>query len=172
MCPPKVGRFPTQESPLTVAFRSIVVTLAIVMFVVSRPMFAQSGSTSLTHTVSVTVQPRVKVVVRNVATQPAAPVAGSASASGAGGLALSVTATRPWMLLIGAAAENGAHSRQILVGQRDTASSAQAGALTVASGSGIGSVVDASISIAGADTPAGKRGSENDGALALTIVAP
>jgi len=76
------------------------------------------------------------------------------------------------MLLIGAAAENGAHSRQILVGQRDTASSVQDGALTVASGSGIGSVVDASISIAGGDTPAGKRGNQNDGALALTIVAP
>ena len=69
MCPPKVGRFPTQESPLTIAFRTIVMTLAIATFVVSRPMFAQSGSTSLTHTVSVTVQPRVKVVVRNVATQ-------------------------------------------------------------------------------------------------------
>ena len=154
-----------------VAFRSIVMTLAIAMFVV-RPMFAQSGSTSLTHTVSVTVQPRVKVVVRNVATQPAAPVAGSASASGAEGLALGVTATRPWMLLIGAPAENGAHSRQLLVGQRNTASSVQAGALTVASESGIGSVVDASISITGADTAASKRGSQNDGALALTIVAP
>ncbi len=172
MCPPKVGRFPTQESPLTVAFRSIVMTLAIAMFVVSRPMFAQSGSTSLMHMVSVTVQPRVKVVVRNVATQPGAPVAGSANASGAGGLALSVTATRPWILLIGAAAENGAHSRQTSVGQRDTASSVRAGAFTIASESGIGSVVDASISIAGVDTAASKRGSQNEGALALTIVAP
>ena len=36
MCPQKVGRFHTQESPLTVAFRSIVMTLAIAMFVVSR----------------------------------------------------------------------------------------------------------------------------------------
>ena len=157
---------------MTVAFRSIVMTLAIAMFVVSRPMYAQSGSTSLTHTVSVTVQPRVKVVVRNVATQPAAPVAGSASASGAEGLALSVTATRPWILLIGAPAEKGAHSRQILVDQRNAASSVQAGAFTVASESGIGSVVDASISITGADTAASKRGSQNDGALALTIVAP
>jgi hypothetical protein len=157
---------------LTVAFRSIVMTLAIVMFVVSRPMFAQSGSTSLTHTVSVTVQPRVKVVVRNVATQPAAPIAGSASASGAQGLSLSVSATRTWLLLIGAAAENGAHSRQILVGQRDTASSVQSRAFTVASESGHGSLVDASISITGADTAASERGSQNDGALALTMVAP
>jgi hypothetical protein len=172
VCPPKVGRFPTQESPLTVAFRSIVMTLAIAMFVVSRPVLAQPASSSLTHTVSLTVQPRVKVVVRNVATQPGAPVAGSVSASSAEGLALSVTATRPWMLLVGTAAENGAHSRQILVGQRNTASSAQAGAFKVASESGISSVVDASISINGADTAASNRGSQNDGAFALTIVAP
>ena len=157
---------------MTVAFRSIVATLAIATFVVSSPVLAQSGSTSLTHTVSVTVQPRVKVVVRNVATQPAAPVAGSASAFGAEGLALSVTATRPWILLIGGPAEKGAHSRQILVGQRNAASSVQVGAFTVASESGIGAAVDASISIAGADTAASKRGSQNDGALALTIVAP
>jgi len=147
-------------------------TLAIAMLVVSRPLFAQSGSTSLTHTVSVTVQPRVKVVVRNVATQPAAPVAGSASASGAEGLALSVSATRPWLLLIGAPAGNGAQSRQILVGQRDTTSSIQTGAFTVASESNVGSVVEASISTGGADIAASKREIQNDGTVMLTILAP
>src|SRR6202162_6636177 len=92
--PPKVGRFPTQESPLTVAFRSILATLAIAVIGV-RPVLAQPGSSSLTHTVSVTVQPRVQVVVRNVAAQPAASVAGSTTVEG---LALSVSATRPWTL--------------------------------------------------------------------------
>jgi len=145
VCPPKVGRFPTQESPLTVAFRTIVMTLAIAMFVVSRPMFAQSGSTSLTHTVSVTVQPRVKVVVRNVATQPGAPVAGSATLAG---LAVSVSATRPWTLLIGSPSGNDARSSQTLSG----------------------SVVEASISTGGA-APS-KPGSQDDGAVMLTIVAP
>jgi len=172
VCALKLGRFPTQESPLTVAFRSIVTTLVISVIGVSRPVLAQAGSSSLTHTVSVTVQPRVKVVVRNVAPRPVTSVSGSATTTGAEGLALSVSATRPWMLLIGAPGENGAHSRQILVGRRDTTSSAQAGAFTVASESNIGSGVEAIFSITGADTAASKRGSQNDGALALTIVAP
>lgn len=130
---------------MTVAFRRIVMTLAVAMFVVSRPMFAQSGSTSLMHTVSVTVQPRVKVVVRNVVAQSAASVAGSATPEG---LALSVSATRPWMLLIGSPSGNGARSRQTLSGQGDVASSTQARPFTMASGS------------------------QNDGAVVLTIVAP
>jgi hypothetical protein len=90
---------------LTVAFRSIVATLAIAVIGV-RPVLAQPVSSSLTFTVSLTVQPRVKVVVRNVAAQPAAPVAGSTTAEG---LALSVSASRSWMLLIGFPAGNGAH---------------------------------------------------------------
>jgi hypothetical protein len=167
VCPPKVGRFPTQESPLPVAFRSIVMTLAIAMFVESRPVFAQSGSTSLTHTVSVTVQPRVKVVVRNVATQPGAPVTGSTTLEG---LALSISATRPWTLLIGTPSGNGARSRQTLSGQRDVASSTQAGPFTMTSESNVGSVVEASISTGGA--AASKPGSQNDGAVMLTMVAP
>jgi hypothetical protein len=168
VCPPKVGRFPTQESPLTVAFRSIVMTLAIALFVVPRPMHAQSGSNSLTHTVSVTVQPRVKVVVRNVAAQPATSVTGSATADG---LALSVSATRPWTLLISSPSGNGARSRQTLSGQRDVASSTQAGPFTMTSESNVGSVVEASISTGGAETAASKLGSQNDGVM-LTMVAP
>jgi hypothetical protein len=167
VCLPKVGRFPTQESPLTVAFRSVVATLAIAVIGVSRPVLAQSGSSSLTHTLSVTVQPRVKVVVRNVAAQPAASVAGSATAEG---LTLSVNATRPWMLLIGSPTGNGARSRQTLSGQRDVASSTQAGPFTMTSESKGGSLVEASISTGG--VAASKPGSENDGAVMLTIVAP
>jgi len=169
VCPPKAGRFPTQESQLTVAFRSIVMTLAIAMFVVSLPMFAQAGSTSLTHTVSVTVQPRVKVVVRNVAAQTAALVAGSTTVAG---LALTVSATRPWTLLIGSPSGNDARSRQTLSGQRDVASSTEARAFAMTSESNVGSVVEASISTGGAETAASKSGSQNGGAVMLTIVAP
>ena len=171
MCPLKAGRFPTQESPLTVAFRSIVTTLAIAAMGITRPMLAQPGSSSLTHTVSVTVQPRVKVVVRSVASQPAAAVSGSPTASGAAAPALSVSATRPWMLLIGSPTGNGA-SRQILSGQRDVASSTLTGPFTVTSESNVGSVVEASISTGGAGTAASKPGSQDDGAVMLTIVAP
>jgi hypothetical protein len=154
VCAPKAGRFPTQESPLTVAFRSIVATLAIAVICV-RPVLAQPGSSSLTHTVSVTVQPRVKVVIGNVAGQPAGSVAGSMIAQG---LALRVSATRPWMLLIGSPAGNGPRPRQILSGQRDVASSTQAGPFTMTSKSNVGSVLDASISTGGVDTAANKPG--------------
>jgi hypothetical protein len=167
MCLPKVGRFPTQESPLTVAFRSIGATLAIAVISVSRPVLAQSGSSSFTHTLSVMVQPRVKIVVRNVAAQPAASVAGSATAEG---LALSVSATRPWMLLIGSPSGNSTRSRQTLSGQRDVASSSQTGPLTMTSESNVGSAVEASISTGG--VAATKAGTQNDGAVMLTIVAP
>src|SRR3954471_15297758 len=60
------------------------------------PAFGQQASSvSLTHTVSVTVPPRVKVQVGAVA--PA--VKSSASSSGA--LSISVNATQSWILSIG-----------------------------------------------------------------------
>jgi hypothetical protein len=72
---------------------------------ISRPMVAQQASVSLTHTVSVTVPPRVKVQVRN-----AVPVVQSAtrvsSTQATDGLSLSVNATQPWTLSVGSAADS------------------------------------------------------------------
>ena len=69
----------------------------------SRPAVAQQGSSvSLTHTVTVTVPPRVRVQVGSLA-----PVAQSASRvtalQGTDGLALSISATQSWTLAIGSA---------------------------------------------------------------------
>ena len=71
--------------------------------IISRPAVAQLGSSvSLTHTVTVTVPPRVRVQVGSLA-----PVAQSASRvtalQGTDGLALSISATQSWTLAIGSA---------------------------------------------------------------------
>jgi len=67
----------------------------------SRSAVAQHGaSVSLTHTVTVTVPPRVKVQVANAQVAPSAVrVAGQPTTNG---LALSINATQPWTLSIGA----------------------------------------------------------------------
>jgi len=71
--------------------------------IISRPAVAQLGSSvSLTHTVTVTVPPRVRVQVGSLA-----PVAQNASRvtalQGTDGLALSISATQSWTLAIGSA---------------------------------------------------------------------
>jgi len=71
--------------------------------IISRPAVAQQGSSvSLTHTVTVTVPPRVRVQVGNLS-----PVVQSASRvtamQGTDGLALSISATQSWTLAIGSA---------------------------------------------------------------------
>lgn len=81
----------------------IVMAAAIGIAILSRSSAAQHGSsTSLTHTVSVTVPPRVKV---QVGTLSSASVK-SVSVASAQGLALSVSATRAWVLSIGSAASS------------------------------------------------------------------
>lgn len=91
-------------------FRSILTTLALGTAIISRPAIAQHGSSaSLTHVVTVTVPPRVKVQVARVATSVATAsvataVAVSANKGAVQGLALSVSATRDWVLSIGSSA--------------------------------------------------------------------
>jgi spore coat protein U-like protein len=80
--------------------RSALTALALGSALISRSAVAQHGaSVSLTHTVSVTVPPRVKVQVGSAQVAPsAARVSGQPSANG---LSLSVSATQPWTLSIG-----------------------------------------------------------------------
>jgi hypothetical protein len=67
----------------------------------SRSAAAQHGaSVSLTHTVTVTVPPRVKVQVGNA--QVAASAVRASGQPSTNGLALSINATQPWTLSIGA----------------------------------------------------------------------
>jgi hypothetical protein len=80
----------------------IVMTVAIGIAILSRSAVAQHGSSaSLTHTVSVTVPPRVKVQVGAVASSVQ-----QGSKASAQGLALSISATRAWVLSIGSDASS------------------------------------------------------------------
>jgi sulfur carrier protein ThiS len=103
---------PTAEQWLTVlealkmvGLRRSLLAAAIGTAMISRPAAAQhASSSSLTHTVSVTVPPRVKVQVGAFATTAAAAVkVGNISAS-TQGLSLSVSATQAWVLSIGSGA--------------------------------------------------------------------
>src|SRR6267142_6828605 len=83
--------------------RCMLTALVLGSAIISRPAVAQLGSSvSLTHTVTVTVPPRVRVQVGSLA-----PVAQSASRvtalQGTEGLALSISATQSWTLAIGSA---------------------------------------------------------------------
>lgn len=84
--------------------RGLVVGLVLSSAMVSIPARAQIGaSVSLTHTVSVTVPPRVKVQVANLAVP--APVSNRVSSSqvNVGGLSLAINASQAWVLAIGSA---------------------------------------------------------------------
>jgi len=86
--------------------RRTLTLLALGSAIASRAAGAQHGSsTSLTHTVSVTVPPRVKVQVTSAA--PTIQKAGlvASSQTTIDGLALSVSATQSWTLSISAAAD-------------------------------------------------------------------
>ena len=86
---------------LSMVRRHVLSAMVLASAVISRPALAQLGaSVSLTHTVTVTVPPRVKVQVSGAQSAPAATrVSGQQSANG---LALSINATQPWTLSIGA----------------------------------------------------------------------
>jgi hypothetical protein len=79
------------------ATRRMLAALVLGTALVARPALGQQGSSvSLTHTVSVTVPPRVKVQVGTVA-------ATTTSSTQSGALSVSVSATQAWVLSIGSA---------------------------------------------------------------------
>src|SRR6266446_7419816 len=83
-----------------VRLRCVMIAIVLGTAVISPRAGAQGSSVSLTHVVSVTVPPRVKVQVTNVA--PAVQTAASVSSkqTPTDGLALSISATQSWTLSI------------------------------------------------------------------------
>ena len=82
--------------------RGLVVGLVLSSAMIAIPARAQIGSSvSLTHTVSVTIPPRVKVQVASLAFS--APVSSKVSSSqvSVGGLGLTINASQAWVLAIG-----------------------------------------------------------------------
>ena len=94
--------------------RGLVVGLVLSSAMVSIPARAQIGaSVSLTHTVSVTVPPRVKVQVANLAVPAIAPSRVSSSQVNVGGLSLAINASQAWVLAIGSASSSSARKSQL-----------------------------------------------------------
>lgn len=88
--------------------RGILAAFAIGSAIISLPAGAQSGSSaSLTHTVSVTVPPRVKVQVANLSV-PTLGVVKNASETKTDGLTLTINASRAWVLTAGSAPDAAA----------------------------------------------------------------
>ena len=87
------------------ARRFALTAIMLASALLSRSAVAQHGaSVSLTHTVTVTVPPRVKVQVANAQVAPSAVrVSGQRSTNG---LALSINATQSWTLSIGASGKS------------------------------------------------------------------
>jgi hypothetical protein len=135
--------------------RSILTALALGTAIISRPAVAQRGSSSsLTHVVSVTVPPRVKVQVGKISSSVVAAVKAPASIVSVGGLAVSVSATRSWVLAIG----SGATPAQLTVASG-----------TLVSDPGAGTVFFRNANVAG-QAAAGAGG--NGEPVVLTVFAP
>ncbi len=73
---------------------------------ISSVAVSQQSSVSLIHVVTVTVPPRVKVQVSNLAAAAPSAVSGSSIQSTTNGLALSIRATQSWALSIGSAGKS------------------------------------------------------------------
>jgi hypothetical protein len=86
--------------------RGILAGLVVSTSIMAHPANAQSrASTSLTHTVVVTVPSRVKVQVASLAASTPASIRVSAGELNTVGLGLTVKATQAWVLSIGSASD-------------------------------------------------------------------
>jgi hypothetical protein len=82
-----------------VGYRRTLLAVALGMTIISLPARAQQGSSGLTNTVTVTVPPRVKVKVAALSASPTLLSVGSAKEP-TQGVALTINATRTWILSI------------------------------------------------------------------------
>lgn len=158
-----------------VRFDGCLIAVLVGAAALAQPAAAQSrnGSSSLTHVVSVTIGPRVKVQVsplsmvpRNVPT--AVRVAASQSASN--GLALTVHANQAWVLAIKSPNADASRRSKLLwsnsaAGQFTAISAADS---LLASGTGSSAPVDTTVVFRGTATSSSTAGQ----AVVLTISAP
>jgi hypothetical protein len=102
----------SSEALKMVGYRRTLMAVALGMTMISLPAKAQQASSSLTHIVTVTVPPRVKVEVAALSATPTLLAVGSAKEP-TQGVALTVNATRTWILSIGSARTSSATSSNI-----------------------------------------------------------
>lgn len=94
--------------------RGIMAAVAIGSAVIALPAGGQTGSSvSLTHTVSVSVPPRLKVQVANLAFSSQASAGVSSVQPKAAGLSITVNATQAWVLSIGSGSHAAASKSRV-----------------------------------------------------------
>jgi hypothetical protein len=154
--------------------RGLVVGLVLGSAVVSVPARAQIGaSVSLTHTVSVTVPPRVKVQVANLAFSAPVPASVSSSQMNVGGLSLTINATQAWVLAVGSSSSASApksHLQWSTDGNSGFSTMTTAGA-AVASGVTAYKPKAANLFFRNGASAAGQGGADAE-SVVLTISAP
>jgi hypothetical protein len=151
-----------------------IITAAFAFAILAQSAVGQS-SASLTHTVSVTVPPRVKVQVGAIALS-ATPMTGSAALKeSTQGIALSVNATRAWVLSIASAQASRSHAASIRW-SRDANSgfaSLATGDITIASGALSAQPKSADVFFRGMDAAAERNGADaRQAPVVLTVAAP
>jgi len=94
--------------------RGIMAAVAISSAIISLSAGGQVGSSvSLTHTVSVSVPPRLKVQVANLAFSRQAAAIVSSVPPQAAGLSITVNATQAWVLSIGSGSRSAASKSRV-----------------------------------------------------------
>ena len=154
-----------------VRLRCMLTAIVLGTALVSHSAVAQGSSVSLTHVVTVTVPPRVKVQVSNVAPATQTTTTVSSRRTPTDGLALSISATQSWTLSITSAGKTSdiqwSHDRTsgfATIGGRDA---------MVASGTLSQVPTAATVFFRNATTtePANRDGASESDAVVLTVVA-
>ena len=156
--------------------RGVVAGLVIGSAAIALPAAGQSAaSVSLTHTVNVTVPPRLKVQVSNLAFSSSVPVSVSSIQPRADGLAITINATQAWVLSIGSSSRVAAPKSRVQwsVNGSSDFSSVTTRDVAVASGESYDAKA-ANVFFRNAPSVSGSRiARAGDGELVvLTVVAP
>jgi hypothetical protein len=151
-----------------------IMTAAFGIAIFAQSAVAQS-SASLTHTVSVTVPPRVKVQVGAIALSATPTLRNTPLNESTQGISLSVNATRAWVLSIASGASSSKPAASMRW-SRDSAggfSSLAAGEVTVATGTLSAQPRTAELFFRGVDSAAKGFSSDSGRApIVLTVAAP
>jgi hypothetical protein len=140
--------------------------------VISLPAGGQAGSSvSLTHTVSVSVPPRLKVQVANLAFSSQASAGVSSVRPKAAGLSITVNATQAWVLSIGSGSGSAAPKSRVQWSTEGSSGFTSVSAQDVAVASGVS--YDAKESnVFFRSAPDAKLGGREAEVVVLTVSAP
>jgi hypothetical protein len=153
--------------------RDSLLAIVIGSAMISRAAVAQRGSSSsLTHTVSVTVPSRVRVQVASISPTSTSAVNGTI-APATRGLSLNVSSTRAWVLSIGSNSSSDLNANVRWSREAGTGFSKLTSSQVVASGTNAGDASAATVFFRNAiDTASGKQSDQTAAPVVLTIAAP